>query len=103
LEESADLIYVTSCARQDYGSLTKVQRRANCRFFIIQFMVLGCIPGETLCKEVELEALVHVKVEPHVNKPPGTPQAADGLTEQEFLSYLVEEMVGSAKQVSAKR
>jgi len=44
---------------------------------------------------------VHVKVEPHVNKRPGTPEVADGLTEQEFLSYLVEEMVGSAKQVSA--
>jgi len=45
---------------------------------------------------------MHVDAEPHVDKPPGTPQVADGLVEQEFLSYLVEEMVGSTKQVSAK-
>jgi len=45
---------------------------------------------------------VHVAAKPHVDKPPGTPQVADGLAEQEFLSYLVEEVVSCAKQVSAK-
>ena len=46
--------------------------------------------------------LVHVEAEPHVDEPPGTPQVADGLAEQEFLSHLVKEMVGSTKQVSAE-
>jgi len=45
---------------------------------------------------------VHVETEPHINEPPGTPQVADGLAEQEFPGYLVEEVVSCAKQVSAK-
>jgi hypothetical protein len=65
-------------------------------------MVLGYISRETLCEKINLEALVHVEAKPHVDKPPGTPQVADGLAEQEFLSYLVEKMVGSTKQVTTK-
>ena len=53
-------------------------------------MILSYIPGEALCEEDKLEALVHVEVKPHVNKPLGTTQVTDGLAEQEFLSYLVE-------------
>jgi len=45
---------------------------------------------------------VHVETEPHIDEPPGTPQIADGLAEQEFPGYLVEEVVSCAKQVSAK-
>jgi len=81
LEESADLVCVATCARQKYDSLAKVQRRASCRFFFIQFIVLGYIPGEALCEEVKLRTLVHMEAEPHVDKPPGTPQVADGLAE----------------------
>ena len=66
-------------------------------------MVLGYISRETLREEIKLKAPVHMEAEPHVNKPPGTPQVADRLTEQEFLGYLVEKMVGSTKQVSAER
>jgi len=66
-------------------------------------MILSYIPREALCEEVKLEVLVHVEVKPHVNKPPGTTQVADGLVEQEFLSYLVEEVVSCAKQISAER
>jgi len=65
-------------------------------------MVLGYISGETLREEIKLEVLVHVEAKPHVDKPPGTPQVADGLAEQEFLGYLVEEVVSCAKQVSAE-
>jgi len=43
-----------------------------------------------------------VETEPHINEPLGTPQVADGLTKQEFPGYLVEEVVGCAKQVSAE-
>jgi len=56
-----------------------------------------------LCEKIKLEALVHGEAKPHVDKPLGTPQVADGLAEQEFISYLVEEMVSCAKQVSAER
>jgi len=34
-----------------------------------------------------------MSVEPHVNEPPRTSQVADGFTKQEFLGYLVEEMI----------
>ena len=44
-------------------------------------MVLSYISGEALCKEVELKAPVHVEAEPHIDKPLGTPQVADGLAE----------------------
>jgi len=66
-------------------------------------MVLGYIFGEALCEKIKLEALVHVEAKPHVDEPPGTPQVADGLAKQEFLSYLVEVVVSCAKQVSAER
>ena len=44
---------------------------------------------------------MHVEAKPHVDKPPGTSEVADGLAELEFPSYLVEEVVSCAKQVSA--
>jgi len=66
-------------------------------------MVLGYISWETLREEMKLKAPMHVEAEPHVDKPSGTPQVANRLAEQEFLSYLVEEMVGSTKQVSDER
>jgi len=66
-------------------------------------MVLGYISGEMLHEKIKLKAPVHVETEPHVDEPPGTPQVADRLAEQEFLSFLVEKMVGSAEQVSAER
>jgi len=102
LEESTDLVCIASCTGKYYGSLTKVQRRASRRFFFIQFIVRGYIPGEALCEEVKLKTLVHVETEPHVDEPPGTPQVADGLAEQEFLGYLVKEVVSRAKQVLAE-
>jgi len=43
-----------------------------------------------------------VETKPHIDKPPGTPQVADGLTEQEFPGYLMKEVVSRAKQVSAE-
>ena len=66
-------------------------------------MVLRYISRETLREKIKLKAPVHVEAEPHVDKPPGTPQVADRLAEQEFLSYLVEKMVSGTKQVSAER
>ena len=45
---------------------------------------------------------MHVETEPHVDEPPETPQVADGLAEQEFLGYLVKEVVSRAKQVLAE-
>jgi hypothetical protein len=66
-------------------------------------MIFGYISWEMLCEQVEVKALMQVQIEPHVNKPPGTSQVADRLTKQEFLGYLMEKMVSSAKQVSAER
>jgi len=43
-----------------------------------------------------------MEAEPHVDKPPRTPQVADGLAEQEFPGYLMKEVVSCAKQVSAE-
>ena len=50
----------------------------------------------------QLKTLVHVEAKPHIDKPPGTPKVADGLAEQEFPGYLMEEVVSHAKQVSAE-
>jgi len=33
LEESAKLVYVATCARQNYGGFAEVQRGTSCRFF----------------------------------------------------------------------
>jgi len=49
-------------------------------------MVLDYISGEALCEKIKLEALVHMEAKPHVDKPPGTPQVADGLAERSFLA-----------------
>jgi len=57
----------------------KVQGGMSCRFFFIQFIILGYVSGEVLRKEVELKALVHMDTEPHIDEPPGSPQVADGL------------------------
>jgi hypothetical protein len=58
---------------------------------------------ELLSEKILLQTFVHVGIYPHVNEPPGASQIADGLTEQELLSYLVEKIVGGAQQVSPKR
>ena len=65
-------------------------------------MVFSYISWETLCEQVEVETLVQMQVKPHVDKPPGASQVASGLTEQEFLGYLMKKVVGGAKQVSAE-
>jgi len=70
LKESANLVCVAICARQNYGGFAKVQRGTGCRFFFIQFIIFGYI--EALCKEVKLEVLVHVETKPHIDEPPGT-------------------------------
>jgi len=44
-----------------------------------------------------------MEAKPHVDKPLGPPQVADGLAEQKFPGYLVKEVVRCAKQVSAER
>jgi hypothetical protein len=66
------LVCVATCARQNYGGFAKIQRGMGCRFFFIQFIIFSYIPGEALCKEVKLEALVHVEAKPHIDEPPGT-------------------------------
>jgi hypothetical protein len=66
-------------------------------------MVFSYISWETLCEQVEVETLVQMQIEPHVDKPPGASQVASGLAEQKFLGYLMEKVVSSAKQVSAER
>jgi len=48
---------------------------------------------ELLREEIPPEALMHMTVEPQINKPPRTSQVVDGFTEQEFLDYLVEEVI----------
>jgi len=66
-------------------------------------MIFSYISWKTLCEQVKVEAFVQMQIKPHVDKPPGASQVANGLAEQEFLGYLMEKMVGSAKQVSAER
>ena len=71
LKESANLVFVTTSAR--YGCFAKVQGRASCRFFFIQFIIFGYVPGEALCEEVKLKTLVHMEAKPLVDEPPGAP------------------------------
>jgi hypothetical protein len=66
-------------------------------------MVLGYISWEVLREQVEIEALVQVQIEPHINKPPRTSQVADRLAEQEFLDYLMKKVINSAEQITAER
>jgi hypothetical protein len=46
--------------------------------------------------------LVHMGIQPHVDEPPWASQIADGFTEQELLSQLMEEMICGTQEVSAK-
>ena len=46
---------------------------------------------------------MHVNAEPHIDKQPGASQVADRLAQQEFLSYLMEEVIDRAEQILAKR
>jgi len=65
-------------------------------------MVFSYVPWETLCEQVKFEALVQMQIEPHIDEPPGASQVANRLAKQELLSYLVEEVIGCSKQLSAE-
>jgi hypothetical protein len=42
-------------------------------------------------------------IEPHVDEPPWASQVANGFTQQKLLGYLMEEVIGRAQKISAKR
>jgi len=44
--------------------------------------------------------LVHMGINPHIDKPPGASQITDGFTKQELLDYLMKEMIGITQKES---
>jgi hypothetical protein len=92
LEKSADLVFVGLCPREYYYGLAKIEGRSCCRFFVLRFIIFSNISWKLLSEEIPLQAFVHVGIQPHVNKPPGASQVADGFTKQKFLTHLVQEM-----------
>jgi len=94
LEESADLVLIGFTPREYYDCLTKIERRACCRFLVCKLLVFGDVPWKMLSEEIPLQTLEHMSVQPHVDKPPWASSVADGFTKQKLLSYLVKEMIG---------
>jgi hypothetical protein len=70
LEESADLVFIGLCSREDNYGFTKIERWARCRFLISKDVVFDNFSWELLGKEVPLQAFVHMGIQPHVDKPP---------------------------------
>jgi hypothetical protein len=98
LKESADLILIRISPRKDYDGFTKVEGRTSCRFIFYQLIILSNVPWKLLCEEITLQTLIHMGIEPHVDKPPRTSQITDGFTHQNLLGHLI----GRTQKVSAK-
>jgi hypothetical protein len=62
LEESADLVFIGLCSREDNYVFTKIERRACCRFLISKDVIFGDFSWELLGEEIPLQTFVHMGI-----------------------------------------
>ena len=69
LKQFADLIFIGFSPGEYYDCFAKVEGRTGCRFIICEFIIIGKVVWKLLSKEVLLQALVHMGIQPHVVTP----------------------------------